>query len=529
MYSNEKHRENGIFDIILSVVFCIMIFCAPFVDVVVNGQIAETKTLAGFLKEHSDNAVSLILIIFPVLTLVIGILKFSFSRLFYHYVLVVLDLYNGLFALAMGIGLFWAASTVAGQAPVDMIFYSVKYQMGFGPLILPCLGIGFFVYTLSTFCGYYKWYPLQTLFWGVYLPLIRPAIVSSLYVVIAAIISGVGTSEKSTIVVSIIISILIFVFEFWLLYTYRKEWNRKLRSRTNRGQQEAVLTATATDGGPEGGTEVLPPSEMIPATVAVPVSEEKRKTEIPVRRKTSFYYIIGLVVLVAVIAFIYIIRKGEDRAVNIPAIKEMTLSGQVAGKEVQMALTQIGDSLYGSYSYKHINNPIQLTGKKIGVDYIIDETVNGKKTGTFKLFDGEYNGDSFFTGDWSNGKRKFNVQLNYTNYKILPSTDADHPFVGEWKYEKEDGTQVNCSLSLYNRDIDDDYGKITSWVNDDWHEYKIDSILSLEGRKAVVQAKYDNRQKITLVYDSSNRSLSVDIDQQGTYVLSLNQEENNLR
>ena len=32
MYSNEKHRENGIFDIILSVVFYIMIFCAPFVD-----------------------------------------------------------------------------------------------------------------------------------------------------------------------------------------------------------------------------------------------------------------------------------------------------------------------------------------------------------------------------------------------------------------------------------------------------------------------------------------------------------------
>ena len=69
MYSNEKHRENGIFDIILSVVFYIMIFCAPFVDVVVNGQIAETKTLAGFLKEHSDNTVSLILNIFPVLTL----------------------------------------------------------------------------------------------------------------------------------------------------------------------------------------------------------------------------------------------------------------------------------------------------------------------------------------------------------------------------------------------------------------------------------------------------------------------------
>ena len=66
MYSNEKHRENGIFDIILSVVFYIMIFCAPFVDVVVNGQIAETKTLAGFLKEHSDNTVSLILNIFPV-------------------------------------------------------------------------------------------------------------------------------------------------------------------------------------------------------------------------------------------------------------------------------------------------------------------------------------------------------------------------------------------------------------------------------------------------------------------------------
>ena len=106
---------------------------------------------------------------------------------------------------------------------------------------------------------------------------------------------------------------------------------------------------------------------------------------------------IGLVILVVVIALVYIIgRRGEDRPVDIPAIKEMVLSGQVAGKEVQMALTQIGDSLYGSYSYKHINNPIQLMGKKIGVDYIIDETVNGKKTGTFKLFDGEYNGDSFF-------------------------------------------------------------------------------------------------------------------------------------
>ncbi|WP_330941571.1 hypothetical protein [Bacteroides sp. MSB163] len=410
MYSNEKHRENGIYDIILSVLFYAMIFCAPFVEVVVNRQVAETKTLAGFLEEHSDNAVSLILNVLPVLTLVIGVLKFVFSRLFYHYVLVVLDLYNGLFALAMGIGLCWAASTVAGQAPVDLIFYSVKYQMGFGPLILPCLGIGFFVYTLGTFCGYYKWYPLQTLFWGVYLPLIRPAIVYSLYAVIAVIISGVGTSEKLTIVISIIISILILVFEFWLLYTYRKEWNRKLRSRANRGQQEAVLTVTATDGEPEGGTEILLPSEMIPATVVVPVSEEKQKTEVPVRRKTSFYYMIGLVILVVVIALVYIIgRRGEDRPVDIPAIKEMTLSGQVAGKEVQMALTQIGDSLYGSYSYKHINNPIQLTGKQIGVDYIIDETVNGKKTGTFKLFDGEYNGDSFFSGDWSNGKRKFNV------------------------------------------------------------------------------------------------------------------------
>ena len=106
---------------------------------------------------------------------------------------------------------------------------------------------------------------------------------------------------------------------------------------------------TATDGEPEGGTEILLPSEMIPATVVVPVSEEKQKTEVPVRRKTSFYYMIGLVILVVVIALVYIIgRRGEDRPVDIPAIKEMVLSGQVAGKEVQMALTQIGDSLYGS-------------------------------------------------------------------------------------------------------------------------------------------------------------------------------------
>lgn len=123
----------------------------------------------------------------------------------------------------------------------------------------------------------------------------------------------------------------------------------------------------------------------------------------------------------AVIAFIYIIRKGEDRPVNIPAIKEMTLSGHVAGKEVQMALTQIGDSLYGSYFYKHINNPIQLTGKKIGVDYIIDETVNGKKTGTFKLFDGEYNGDSFSQeiGVMERGNLMSSLIIQTTKYCLL--------------------------------------------------------------------------------------------------------------
>lgn len=131
---------------------------------------------------------------------------------------------------------------------------------------------------------------------------------------------------------------------------------------------------------------------------------------------------IGLVILVVVIALVYIIgRRGEDRPVDIPAIKEMTLSGQVAGKEVQMALTQIGDSLYGSYSYKHINNPIQLTGKQIGVDYIIDETVNGKKTGTFKLFDGEYNGDSFSQeiGVMERGNLMFNLIIQTTKYCLL--------------------------------------------------------------------------------------------------------------
>lgn len=131
---------------------------------------------------------------------------------------------------------------------------------------------------------------------------------------------------------------------------------------------------------------------------------------------------IGLVILVVVIALVYIIgRRGEDRPVDIPAIKEMVLSGQVAGKEVQMALTQIGDSLYGSYSYKHINNPIQLMGKKIGVDYIIDETVNGKKTGTFKLFDGEYNGDSFSQeiGVMERGNLMFNLIIQTTKYCLL--------------------------------------------------------------------------------------------------------------
>ena len=82
MYSNEKHRENGIYDINFISFIYAMIFCAPFVEVVVNRQVAETKTLAGFLEEHSDNAVSLILNILPGLTLVIGVLKFRFFQAF---------------------------------------------------------------------------------------------------------------------------------------------------------------------------------------------------------------------------------------------------------------------------------------------------------------------------------------------------------------------------------------------------------------------------------------------------------------
>ena len=55
------------------------------------------------------------------------------------------------------------------------------------------------------------------------------------------------------------------------------------------------------------------------------------------------------------------------------------------------------------------------------MDYIIDETVNGKKTGTFKLFDGDIMVTLFSQeiGVMERGNLMFNLIIQTTKYCLL--------------------------------------------------------------------------------------------------------------
>lgn len=396
-------------------------------------------------------------------------------------------------------------------------------MIGIGPYLLTFCSLAYFVAALGHFCSFYKWYPLQTLCWGLH-PVLNILVTSLLSLVAAKLIpDSAGDTVLKT--VCVIIGWGVLFAEIWLLATYRKEWNRKLRARVDHNPENAETDSSASlvsiekqqyspqDVSPSAANafndKPQPVAPPVQKTVEVPASPGSRKK----------YYIIGGVSVLVVLSVLFFCLKGGEtvEVVNMPAIKEALYEGRVGKSEVQMCLKQEGDSLYGTYFYKRNKQEIQLSGKiEDGLHYVVNEFVNGKNTGTFKMDYGEYDGEHFFTGKWTNGKKQANVYLDEMENRILPSTDVEHPLVGEWQTGEDAKAFAHAQLGLYNRDIKGAYGIIKIMANDCLYTLYVDSIMKSEGCDAFV---HTYEQNLTLHYLLSDKSLRIETEKWGTYNL----------
>lgn len=233
------------------------------------------------------------------------------------------------------------------------------------------------------------------------------------------------------------------------------------------------------------------------------------------------YYMLGGALVLTVLAVLFFCLKGEEdvvEVVNIPAIKETYYVGRIGKVEVEMRLTQENDSLYGTYFYKRNKQDIQLSGKIEEGRHVIDEFVGGKNTGTFQLDLWEYDGQLSLSGKWSNGKKTFDVFLEDKMNRIIPSADAEHPFVGEWT--SAEGAKYGIAiLGLYNKDIrGHGYGFFTIESEKDFVQYQVGSVLQLNGNTAVLDM---GEEKFTLTCNPSDRSLQIETEKSGSFLLFL--------
>lgn len=246
-----------------------------------------------------------------------------------------------------------------------------------------------------------------------------------------------------------------------------------------------------------------------------------------VKRKKSLYYIIGISAAVVAGVLFFFLKEGdmEDKA-NIPAIQEALYEGRIASAEVQVTLVENSDSVYGSYFYKKNKQPLRLSGRISGMDYVIHEFVNDKNTGTFSLLYGKYDGEMMLNGTWNNGKKTLHVYLENKVSRIIPSSDPEHPFVGEWRSAEGDSKWAYAQLGLYNKDINGGYGFLDMSISDNYYSFGIDSVLQLKGNRAVLQIRSGlELQKFTLTCNASDNSLQIETENSGSFLLFLDQRD----
>ena len=499
MHSDVKmpKSSSGICNILIAVLVFLIFLFAPLAQTVVNGEVLESFTVAENIDKGSGGFYLFLIFLMIVPVLVLGILKLKLPKVFQHFVVSVVDFY---YSVSFCIGLVLVAFALGSQnAETSYWGHEVRQEMGIGPILLVLCSLPYFVTALRYFCSFYKWYPLQTLFWGLH-PVLNILVTLLLSSVAVKLIPD-SAGDAALKIVGVIISWGVLFVEIWLLVTYRKGWNRRLRAR-----MEHNLGNAERDSSNDNPQSVTPPARK---TVEVPAS--------PGGSHKKYYIIGGASVLVILSVLFFCLKGGETvEVVNVPAIKETLYEGRVGKSEVQMCLKQEGDSLYGTYFYKRNRQDIQLSGKIEEGRYVINEFVGGKNTGTFKMDYGVYDGECFFTGKWTNGKRQVNIYLDEMESRILPSTDVKHPLVGEWRTGEDAKAFAHAQLGLYNRDIEGAYGIIKIMANDCLYRLYVDSIMKSEGCDAFV---HTYEQNLTLHYLPSDKSLRIETEKWGTYNL----------
>lgn len=523
MHSDVKisGTNSGIYNILIAVSVFLVFLYVPLVQTVIDGKVVESFTVAENIDKGSGGFYLFLIFLMAAAILVIGILKITLSKIFQHFVVSVVDFYC---SLGLCVGFILMTVVLSSQDTGTSYWgHEIKQMIGIGPYLLTFCSLAYFAAALGHLCSFYKWYPLQTLCWGLH-PVLNILVTSLLSLVAAKLIpDSAGDTVLKT--VGVIISWGVLFVEIWLLVTYRKEWNRKLRARVDHNPENAETDSSVSlvsieeqqyspqDVSPSAANafndKPQPVAPPVQKTVEVPASPGSRKK----------YYIIGGVSVLVVLSVLFFCLKGGEtvEAVNVPAIKEALYEGRVGKSEVQMCLKQEGDSLYGTYFYKRNKQEIQLSGKiEDGLHYVVNEFVNGKNTGTFKMDYGEYDGEHFFTGKWTNGKKQVNVYLDEMESRILPSTDVEHPLVGEWQTGEDAKAFAHAQLGLYNRDIKGAYGIIKIMANDCLYTLYVDSIMKSEGCDAFV---HTYEQNLTLHYLPSDKSLRIETEKWGTYNL----------
>lgn len=499
MHSDVKmpKSSSGICNILIAVLVFLIFLFAPLAQTVVNGEVLESFTVAENIDKGSGGFYLFLIFLMIVPVLVLGILKLKLPKVFQHFVVSVVDFY---YSFSFCIGLVLMAFALGSQnAETSYWGHEVRQEMGIGPILLVLCSLPYFVTALRYFCSFYKWYPLQTLFWGLH-PVLNILVTLLLSFVAVKLIPD-SAGDAALKIVGVIISWGVLFVEIWLLVTYRKGWNRRLRAR-----MEHNLGNAERDSSNDNPQSVTPPARK---TVEVPASSGGSHKK---------YYIIGGASVLVILSVLFFCLKGGEtvEVVNVPAIKETLYEGRVGKSEVQMCLKQEGDSLYGTYFYKRNKQDIQLSGKIEEGRYVINEFVGGKNSGTFKMDYGVYDGECFFTGKWTNGKRQVNIYLDEMESRILPSTDVEHPLVGEWRTREDAKAFAHAQLGLYNRDIEGAYGIIKIMANDCLYILYVDSIMKSEGCDAFV---HTYEQNLTLHYLPSDKSLRIETEKWGTYNL----------
>lgn len=523
MHSDVKisGTNSGIYNILIAVSVFLVFLYVPLVQTVIDGKVVESFTVAENIDKGSGGFYLFLIFLMAAAILVIGILKITLSKIFQHFVVSVVDFY---YSLGFCVGLILMVVALSSQNTGTSYWgHEIRQMMGIGPYLLIFCSLTYFVAALGHLCSFYKWYPLQTLCWGLH-PVLNILVTSLLSLVAAKLIpDSAGDTVLKT--VCVIIGWGVLFAEIWLLVTYRKEWNRKLRARVDHNPENAETDSSASLVSIE--KQQYSPQDVSPSAanafndkpqpVAPPIKEAMEVPASPGLHKK--YYIIGGVSVLVLLSVLFFCLKGGEtvEAVNVPAIKEALYEGKVGKSEVQMCLKQEGDSLYGTYFYKRNKQEIQLSGKiEDGLHYVVNEFVNGKNTGTFKMDYGEYDGEHFFTGKWTNGKKQVNVYLDEMESRILPSTDVEHPLVGEWQTGEDAKAFAHAQLGLYNRDIKGAYGIIKIMANDCLYTLYVDSIMKSEGCDAFV---HTYEQNLTLHYLPSDKSLRIETEKWGTYNL----------